>query len=93
MYSRLDSLELGAHAATNHGVVVFDMKRLQGAGFAVRGLLGEDFLSHYDVIIDKAHSLLCIDDTGTMLATLKGDGDRSPRDSDGPAQSHGGAPH
>jgi len=71
MYSRLDSLEVGDHAATNQGVVVYDMKNLQGAGFAIRGLLGEDFLSGYDVLIDKAHSVLCIDDTGVMLEGLK----------------------
>jgi tetratricopeptide (TPR) repeat protein len=38
----------------------------------LRGLLGEDFLSRYDVLIDKTHAVLCIDDTGVMLERLTG---------------------
>jgi gag-polyprotein putative aspartyl protease len=72
-YARLDSLEVGDHAAANQGVVVYNMKNVQGAGFALRGLLGEDFLSRYDVLIDKTHAVLCIDDTGAMLESLRGD--------------------
>jgi predicted aspartyl protease len=72
-YARLDSLELGDHAAANQGVVVYNMKSVQGAGFALRGLLGEDFLSRYDVLIDRTHSVLCIDDTGAMLESLRGE--------------------
>ena len=72
VYARLDRLEVGEHVALNQGVVVYNMKNLQDAGFALRGLLGEDFLSSYDVLIDKEHNLLCIDDTGAMLGELKG---------------------
>jgi len=71
MYARLDRLEVGDHVAVNQGVVVYNMKNLQDAGFALRGLLGEDFLSRYDVLIDKEHNVLCIDDTGAMLGGLK----------------------
>lgn len=72
-YARIDSLEVGDHAAINQGVVVYNMQKVQSAGFALRGLLGEDFLSRYDVVIDKNHSVLCIDDTGVMLEQLIGD--------------------
>ncbi|HEY3707679.1 MAG TPA: retropepsin-like aspartic protease [Terracidiphilus sp.] len=72
-FARVESLELGDHAVLNQGVVVYDMKNVRGAGFALRGLLGEDFLSRYDVLIDKNHAVLCIDDTGAMLESLKGD--------------------
>src|SRR6516162_8045843 len=47
-YAQLASLEVGEHLALNQNVVVYDMKSVQGAGFALRGLLGEDFLSRYD---------------------------------------------
>src|SRR3974390_1057159 len=57
--AQLDALEVGGHVSTNQGVLVYDMKNLQGAGFAIRGLLGEDFLSRFDVLIDHAHSVLC----------------------------------
>lgn len=73
VFAHLDSLEVGDHAAANQGVVVYDMKGLQRAGFPLRGLLGEDFLSRYDVLIDKKHAVMCIDDTGAMLEGLEGD--------------------
>jgi hypothetical protein len=67
LYARLDRLQVGDHVATKQGVLVYDMKTVQGAGFALRGLLGEDFLSSFDVLIDKSQNVLCLDDTGAML--------------------------
>ena len=40
-----------------------------GGGF---GLLGEDFLSRFNLFIDRAHGVLCIYDTGTMEASSIG---------------------
>ena len=76
-YAKLDRFEVGDHVATNQAVLVYNMKNVQAAGFALRGLLGEDFLSRYDVLIDKAHNVLCIDDTGAMVESMKG-GHTSP---------------
>lgn len=89
MYAQLDRLEVGDHVSLNQGVVVYNMKKLQDAGFALRGLLGEDFLSRFDVVIDKGHSVLCIDDTGAMLQGMKAE-NSPPSRSDGAAipQSH-----
>lgn len=67
IFAQLDTVELGDHASTNQGVVVYDMKRLQSAGFAIRGLLGADFLSQFDVLINNALKVVCVDDTGAML--------------------------
>jgi hypothetical protein len=72
-FAQVDSLEVGDHEAASHGVVVYDMKGVQHAGFALSGLLGEDFLSRFDVLIDKSHAVLCIDDTGSMLQGLIGE--------------------
>jgi predicted aspartyl protease len=69
-YAHLDTLSLGDHASGNHGVLVYDMKNLQAAGFAIRGLLGEDFLSRFEVLIDNAHNVLCLDDTGAMAGAI-----------------------
>jgi hypothetical protein len=67
LFAQLDTVELGDHAATNQDVVVYDMQRLQSAGFAIRGLLGADFLSQFDVLINNALKVVCVDDTGAML--------------------------
>ena len=70
-FAHLDTLELGNYASLNHRVLVYDMNRMQKAGFAIRGLLGEDFLSRFDVFIDNAHSVLCIADSGAMEPSVK----------------------
>jgi len=72
-FAQLDDVELGDHAATNQGVLIYDMKRLQSAGFAIRGLLGADFLSRFDVLINNALKVVCVDDTGAMLQGVNGD--------------------
>ena len=38
----------------------------------IRGILGEDFLEHFDMLIDNAHHMLCLDDSGAMRAEVKG---------------------
>jgi len=70
VYALLDKLEVGDHAATNHYVLVYDMKDVHAAGFAIHGLLGDDFLSRFDVLINNAHKVLCIDDTGAMQESI-----------------------
>jgi Aspartyl protease len=89
MFAKLDRLEVGDHVAIRQDVLVYNMKNVQGAGFAIRGLLGEDFLSGYDVLIDKTHNVLCIDDTGEMLKRIQGQ--REPLNSTG--GSAGAASH
>ena len=64
-FAQLDKLQLGDHAADNQDVLVYDMKKLQAQGFAIRGLLGEDFLSQYDMLIDNAHKVLCLYEAGS----------------------------
>jgi hypothetical protein len=71
--SQLDDVELGDHGAINQGVLVYDMKRLQSAGYAIRGLLGADFLSRFDVLINNALKVVCVDDTGAMLQGVIGE--------------------
>jgi len=71
VFSKLDRFEVGDHVATNQPVLVYNMKNVQADGFPLHGLLGEDFLSRYDVLIDKAHNVLCIDDTGAMVESMR----------------------
>src|ERR1039457_272306 len=64
--AHLDLLEAGSHAVANQRIVVSDLKNLQSAGLRIRGILGEDFLEHFDMLIDYVHRLLCMDDTAAM---------------------------
>jgi len=36
------------------------MNDIHTAGYSVRGLIGEDFLSHFDATIDNTHNRVCL---------------------------------
>jgi Aspartyl protease len=65
--ARLDLLEAGSHAVLNQNVVVYDLRNLH-----IQGILGEDFLEHFDMLIDNVHGLLCLDNSSAMRADVKG---------------------
>jgi hypothetical protein len=71
-FAYLDLLEAGSHSVANHPVVVQDLQPLHTADLHFRGILGGDFLGHFDVLMDYAHSMLCLDDTKVMQAAVKG---------------------
>ena len=71
-FARLDLLEAGSHPVANQKVLVYDLDNLQATGLHVRGVLGEDFLEQFDMLIDNAHRLLCLDDSTAMRADVKG---------------------
>jgi hypothetical protein len=62
-----DLLEVGSHAVANQKVMVFDSIDRQ-----YRGVLGEDFLSQFDMLIDNERNVLCLDDSPAMAAAVKG---------------------
>jgi hypothetical protein len=70
-YAYLDLLEAGSHAMANHRVFVYNLQNFRST-LDVRGVLGEDFLEHFDVLIDNVHKLLCLDDSGAMRAEVRG---------------------
>ena len=71
-FAHLAILEAGSHAATNPLVVVHNLGYLQLADPRIRGILGGNFLEHFDVLIDYAHSILCLDDAKIMQPQVKG---------------------
>jgi hypothetical protein len=71
-FARLDLLDAGSHSVADQKVLVYDLQNLQATGLDIHGVLGEDFLEHFDMLIDNAHSLLCLDDSGAMRSEVKG---------------------
>jgi hypothetical protein len=71
-FARLDRLEAGTHAVANQKVLVYDLANLDATGLHIQGVLGEDFLEKFDMLIDNAHRLLCLDDSTAMRADIKG---------------------
>jgi hypothetical protein len=70
-FARIDLIETGSQAIANHVAEVLE-QRLLAAGVHIRGILGGYFLEHFDVLIDYAHSLLCLDGMKTMRTSVKG---------------------
>jgi hypothetical protein len=72
-FAQLDLLEVGSHAVANQKVLVFDFQNSHSVDLRLfRGVLGEDFLGEFDMLIDHAHNLLCLDDASAMAADVKG---------------------
>lgn len=71
-FAHLDLLEVGSHGVANQQVLVYDSQNPELDNLRVRGVLGEDFLGRFDMLIDNAHSLLCLDDSAAMRADVKG---------------------
>jgi len=70
--SQLDLIEAGAKSAANAKVLVNDLTNLPATGLEIKGVLGEDFLEQFDMLIDNAHSELCLGEAGTMRPEMKG---------------------
>jgi len=68
----IDLLTAGSHSVTDLKVLVFDLGIQQAKSLDVRGILGEDFLEKFDLLIDNEHSMVCLDDSGRMRPEVKG---------------------
>ncbi|MGB6688903.1 MAG: retropepsin-like aspartic protease [Terracidiphilus sp.] len=71
-FAQLDLLQAGSHAVANQEVLVYGLLNLHSLDPRIRGILGEDFLAHFDMLIDNGHKLLCLDDSAAMRAEVKG---------------------
>ncbi|HMG86506.1 MAG TPA: retropepsin-like aspartic protease [Terracidiphilus sp.] len=71
-FSRLDEIAMGSHSAANQKVLVYDLQKLKSADLQIQGILGEDFLEHFDMLIDNGHRFLCLDDSTAMRTAIPG---------------------
>ncbi|HYK36721.1 retropepsin-like aspartic protease [Alloacidobacterium sp.] len=69
----LDSLETGTQSVARPLAVVQDLGPIQAADPRIRGVLGENFLAHFDVLIDYPRGLLCLDEANRMQSELRGE--------------------
>lgn len=71
-FANLDLIEAGSHAVAHQRVLVYDLQNLRSSDLHIQGILGEDFLEQFDVLIDNAHRLLCLDNSAAMRAEVTG---------------------
>jgi Aspartyl protease len=69
----LDSLEAGSRVVKESPAIVHDLRPIQAADARIRGVLGESFLAHFDLFVDYGHKLLCLDETGAMRDSVRGE--------------------
>jgi hypothetical protein len=69
----LDSLQAGSRLVLKPLVVVHDLGSIQVADPRIRGVLGENFIAHFDVLIDYGRRLLCLDQAKLLEKDLRGE--------------------
>jgi hypothetical protein len=67
------SIEIGPVSRQGIRMAVEDMGPLQAEFANLRGILGNNFLSRFDLLIDNSHHMLCFDDTGGLKQALRGE--------------------
>ena len=71
--AQLNRLEIGPHVVENPFVIVHELRQIQSTDHYIRGILGQNFLAHFDLLIDYSHKLVCLDETGTMQENIRGE--------------------
>jgi hypothetical protein len=69
----LDSLEADSKVVEKSPAIVQDLGQIQAADPRIRGVLGESFFAHFDLLVDYRHKLLCLDETSTMRDHVRGE--------------------
>jgi hypothetical protein len=72
-YAQLQLLQAGIYSMKDPLVLVQDLTQTQQIDPRIRGILGENFLAHYDLLIDYAHQILCLDGAKRMQSKVKGE--------------------
>jgi hypothetical protein len=72
-YARLDLLEAGGYGVKDSLLLIHNLGQIQVSDPRVHGILGENFLEHFDLLIDYARSIVCLDDTKQMQEKVKGE--------------------
>jgi len=54
-------------------VLVKELEQIRVADPRIRGVLGENFLAHFDLLIDYRHKVVCLDATQTLAGFVHGE--------------------
>jgi hypothetical protein len=68
-----DLVEAGPVAVPNLLIAVQGLKKIQMVNPKVRGILGENFLGRFDVLIDYSHKSLCMDTSKQLQKQIQGE--------------------
>ena len=72
-YAQLASLQAGTYSVKDPLVLVQELSQVQQTDPRIRGILGENFLEHFDLLIDYEHRIICLDETKQLQGAVKGE--------------------
>ena len=72
-FAFLDMIEVGSHSVPQSLAVIQDIAQLKAADPPLRGILGENFLSRFDLLIDNRQQILCLDESRALAQAIKGE--------------------
>jgi hypothetical protein len=68
-----DLIESGPQVVHQPLMAVQGLGQIKASNPQIRGILGETFLAHFDLLIDYAHKILCLGETKEMQQQLQGE--------------------
>jgi hypothetical protein len=71
--AQVDDMRVGDGNIAHSFVAIQSLTQLQSADPSIQGVLGGDFLHHFDVLIDQANGLLCLGTDGVMRSQVHGE--------------------
>jgi predicted aspartyl protease len=66
-------IEVGSHAFYGRLLSVASVAQFQAQNRGIRGILGEDLLMDFDLLIDRGKKILCLDPAKDMRRSLRGE--------------------
>ena len=72
-FAFLDLIEVGSHSVPQSLAVIQDIAELKAADPRIRGILGENFFSHFDLLIDNRRQILCLDESRSLAQAVTGE--------------------
>src|SRR6202034_3945204 len=70
-FAFLDLIEVGSHSVPQSLVIVQDIAELKEADPRLRGILGENFLARFDLLIDNRKRILCLDESSSLSQAIR----------------------
>jgi Aspartyl protease len=70
-FVHLGVLQAGDRSVTDSLAIIGDMADLHAADPRIRGILGDDFLEHFDLLIDNRRKVLCLDEGDSLASSIK----------------------
>ena len=69
----LDLVAAGKKSVAGLAVVIQDLSQLKAVDPHISGILGDNFLERFDLLIDNRHKLFCLDDTKALALAAGGE--------------------